>query len=205
MLSYRLILDSFKSKRKGAKVIREIVVANAGWFSVLAFLILGWCFYMSSTALMKGTIFIRLRGYIGRRAEGSKFFMFLREMLGCLMCTSMETSFWTVGIFTFTVGMYFHAANQILSGTLQILGTISSVQSIIFPVWAEAITMLCIAIAVSFAISGEAWAIQTVVEHNEQKFLDLRAEFREKEEELLQQLLMAQSIETGQEQEGSGQ
>lgn len=45
--------------------------------------------------------------------------------------------------------------------------------------------MLGISFALSLAVSGEAWAIKTIVEHREQKFLALREEFRQRELEIL--------------------
>ena len=44
-------------------------------------------------------------------------------------------------------------------------------------------------VAASFAVSGEAWAIKTIVEHRERKFLALRNEFRQKEEDLRRQII----------------
>ena len=39
--------------------------------------------------------------------------------------------------------------------------------------------------ALSLSVSGQAWAIKTVVEHQKVKFLTLRDEFRTRELELL--------------------
>ena len=145
-----------------------------GW-ALLAFFVLGWSYYMVSTILMEGSIFVGLRMYIGKKAsDGSKFFGFFRSMLGCMMCTATEASLWTLGIASFIVCVRYGLIEAFIGQ-----------QTSLFP---EVILSACVAFALSLAISGEAWAIKMVVENNDRKFLKLREEFRTRESELLDRI-----------------
>jgi len=144
------------------------------------FFIFGWTYYMVATILMRGTIFVGLRAHIDKRADNEKIFRFLREMLGCLMCTATEAAFWTLGVTAIIIGLRYHLVNRILSELIK--GRIN------LPLVAEIPLAFMAGFALSLAVAGEAWGIKCIVEHQEEKFLSLREEFRAKEAELLQKI-----------------
>lgn len=127
---------------------------------------------------MRGSIFVPLRRFVTRKSEEhSWFFGKVEEMLGCLMCTATEATLWTFGLTTFVIGFSLGMPKDILSAIVR--------HSVSLP-WPFSIFLMgAISFALSLAIAGEAWAIKTIVEHREEKFLALRNEFRDREIELL--------------------
>ena len=148
--------------------------------TIFAFFMLGWSYYMVATILMEGTIFQAMRMYIGRRAEANRFFYFVRDMLGCLMCTATEAALWTVGVASFAIGFHYNFASHAIS--------MMAGRPVALPIGVELLLMLAAAFALSLAIAGEAWGIKNVMENRDEKFLKLRSEFRQREEELLQRI-----------------
>ncbi len=170
--------------------MRTILVNNAASLGTLAFVLLGWSFYMASRAVMSGSLFVGFRRFVDACAEARIFpFPTIRSMLGCLMCTSIELSLWTVGVLTLALGLYFHVARAIVAALLQVGGVVPRGQPVAVPAGLEFAVMAGVAVASSFAIAGEAWAIKTIVEHREEKFLALRHEFAERENHLRAQIV----------------
>jgi len=155
------------------------------WFLVV-FVVLGWAYYMVAVILMRGSIFEPMRQSINFRAEHNRFFGFVQEMLGCLMCTATEASLWTLGLTTFVLGVWLHFPE---TGIDAVTG-----QQVHLPALAEIALMGMVSFAISLAVAGEAWAIKTIVEHREMKFLAMRSELREREIDLMKRL---QECETG--------
>lgn len=151
------------------------------------FVVLGWSYYMVATILMRGSIFAGMRMYIEQRATTSCLFDFLRDMLGCLMCTATEAAIWTLGVATFGIGFHYRIVSHIVS--------LASGERVVLPTGVEIVLALLSAFALSLAVAGEAWAIKTVVEHREQKFLKLREEFRAREVELLGRITELETAE----------
>lgn len=169
--------------------MRQILVANCGWFGMLAYFVMGSACYMAATILMKGSIFIGLRGQIDRRAEkGSWICTKIREMLGCLMCTATEVAIWTLGIASFGFGLWYSVPNAIVGATLETIGTIGPNVAITLPWYTSTAIMAGVSFALSLAVAGQAWGIKCIVEHREVKFLELRSESRAREIELLKQI-----------------
>jgi len=96
------------------------------------------------------------------------------------MCTSTETALWTLGLSTAILGMCYRFPDTVIGAILNC--------PVHLPWFVEMILMAMISFALSLAVAGEAWAIKTVVEHQEQKFLSLRDEYREREIELLRKI-----------------
>lgn len=166
--------------------IGRIIAGNPIGAGFLAFFILGWAYYMVATILMRGSIFEGLRSHVGSKSNsGSWFFSKVEEMLGCLMCTATEAALWTLGISTFVLGLWCGIVEQIMSS---VTGKPIELHWLV-----DAILMLMISFALSLAVAGEAWAIKTVVEHKERRFLELREEFRLRELELLARVSDAES------------
>ena len=153
--------------------------------------VLGWAYYMVATILMGGSIFVSMRLWIGRRAENSRVFRRLQEMLGCLMCTATEAAIWTLGVATFAIGIHYRAVSYGIGLVLN--------RDIMLPAIVEIALMVGVSFALSLAVAGEAWAIKTIVEHREGKFLALREEFRAREIELLQKIVQQSSGENNKE------
>lgn len=159
---------------------------NAVWAFIL-FHIFGWAYYMVATILMKGTIFASMRLTIARKAETSAFHRFVKEMLGCLMCTATEAAMWTLGVAAAILGSVYRIPSHVI-------GTLSGGE-VAIPMAFEIMLSFASALALSFAVAGEAWAIKLIVENRDEKFLALREEFRAREAELLDRLA---KHETGQ-------
>ena len=152
----------------------------------LVFFILGWTYYMIARILMSGSIFEGMRAYIDKRAREEWFFDKIKEMLGCLMCTATEAALWTLGLTTFILGMHYGLSSLFLTAIFH--------KAIVLPLTAEVLLNIMISFALSLGVSGEAWAIKTIVEHQEEKFLALREEFRDREAQLLDKI---STLETG--------
>ena len=146
----------------------------------LVFFILGWAYYMVATILMKGSIFTGMRMGISRRAETSRPFAFLRNMLGCLMCTATESALWTLGVSSFILGFHYRIPSHLIG--------ILAGRVIVMPAISELFLALGAAFALSLAVAGEAWGIKMIVENRDEKFLALRNEYRSREMELLSQI-----------------
>jgi hypothetical protein len=144
------------------------------------FFVFGWSYYMVATILMRGSIFTAMRLYVQRKAETNKIFAMLHNMLGCLMCTATEAALWTLGIATFSLCVRYRVVDHIV-------GSVTG-QRVALPIGVEVVLAGAVAFALSLAVAGEAWAIKTIVEHQEEKFLELREEFRAREVDLLQRI-----------------
>jgi hypothetical protein len=147
---------------------------------IFAFFILGWTYYMVATILMEGTIFTAMRMYVGRRADTNRFFYWVRDMLGCLMCTATEAAIWTVGVVSFALGFHYDIVSHAIS--------MMAGKLVALPIGIEVLVTLAAAFALSLAIAGEAWGIKNVMENRDDKFLALRKEFRAREAELLERI-----------------
>ena len=152
---------------------------------LLAFFILGWTYYMASTILMEGSIFTAMRMYIARRAETNRFLYWIRDMLGCLMCTATEASLWTVGVASFALGFHYKFASHAIS--------MMAGKPVALPIGVELLLAAAGAFALSLAVAGEAWGIKNVMENRDEKFLKLRKEFRENEARLLDKIAALES------------
>ena len=153
--------------------------------ALFLFFVLGWSYYMVASILMRGSIFIGMRLYIDNRVGTCWIFNFLHEMLGCLMCTATEAAIWTLVPTTFVLDIHYRIVSALISGTIG--------RRIVLPIVAEVVLALLSGIALSFAVSGEAWAIKTIVEHKEEKFLALRDESRARELELLEKIAVLEA------------
>lgn len=157
---------------------------------LFGFFVLGWTYYMVSTILMEGTVFAAMRMYVARRAETSRFFYWVRDMLGCLMCTATETAIWTVGATSFVFGFHYRFVSHAIS--------MMAGKPIALPTGAELLLAFAAAFALSLAIAGEAWGIKNVMENRDEKFLKLRREFRANEAGLLEKIAtLEKQIATG--------
>ena len=167
-------------------VLRQTIAGNPLGAALLAFFILGWSYYMVATILMRGSIFAGMRGYVENKADdGSWFFSKVREMLGCVMCTATEAALWTLGVSTFVVGLSYGVIEQIVGAAVG--------GSVNLPWPAEVLLTAAMSFALSLAVSGQAWAIKTIVEHRERQFLELREGFRTRENELLARITELES------------
>jgi hypothetical protein len=147
---------------------------------LFAFVILGWACYMAATILMEGSIFAAMRMYVSSRAETNRLFYWIRDMLGCLMCTATEVALWTIGIAGFLLGFHYRFASHAVG--------IMAGKPVALPIGVELVLSFAGAFAVALAIAGEAWGIKNVMENRDEKFLRLREEFREQEAELLERI-----------------
>ena len=169
--------------------MRQVLVDNCGWFSLLAFFVMGWAYYMTATILLRGSLFIGLRGRIDQIAEsGSWLCTKIREMLGCLMCTATEAAIWTLGIATLGLGLWYNVPDAIIGAALEKIGAIGSDKMIALPWYASVAIMAGVSFALSLAVAGQAWGIKCIVEHQEVKFLELRKGSRAREIELLERI-----------------
>ena len=156
-----------------------------GWFLVM-FFVLGWSYYMVATILMRGSLFEPMRNAIYRRADSNRFYWYMRNMLGCMMCTATEAALWTLGPTTFGLGVWYHLPETVVGAiTRQTVDLSTPIE------WA---LMAMISFAFSLAVSGEAWAIKTVSEFNETKFVELESEYKQREIELWNKI---HELETG--------
>jgi len=146
----------------------------------LIFFILVWSYYMAATILMEGSMFMAMRMYIARHAGTNRFYNIVRDMLGCLMCTSTEATLWTAGVASLVLGFHYNIASHAIS--------VMAGRPIALPTGIEFLLALATAFALSLAIAGEAWGIKNVMENRDEKFLKLRREFREQEAELLKRI-----------------
>lgn len=167
-------------------IVYQAIINNPLGAAFFVFIILGFTYYMVATILMRGSIFVSLRGWVMNRARsGNWFFNKVHEMLGCLMCTATEAAIWTLGLAIFIIGIQYDVVRQILS-------TISARNAVLsLPV--EIFLTAMLAFAISLAVGGEAWVIKTVAEHRERRFLELRKEFREKEIDFQKQIANLES------------
>jgi hypothetical protein len=169
--------------------VRTWLVAYPGTAALTVFVLLGWSYYMASRALMSGALFAEARRAIDRRAsEGERVFEFLSRMLGCLMCTALELSLWTLGLLTLAFGLYFRLGERVASALVAVAGGGRAATGPV-PLLLELAVVVGAALAVSFAVAGEAWAIKTVVEHREARFLALRDEYRAREQALRERIV----------------
>lgn len=138
--------------------MKEIFVSQPAALLLLAFFVLGLYVYQAATILMKGSIFISLRNWIGSKAANSRFFSKIQEMLGCMLCTGTQVALWTIGLPATTLAF----KNDFWRG---LVGELAWYQNV-------PLTLLS-GFALSLAIASLARGYFQIVEYRAERFAEL--------------------------------